>query len=148
MFNFVKTRKRVIQVILALIIIPFAFFGLDSYTRSLRDSNDLAKVNGGPITQREFTEELSRQQDRFRSILGRDADLSAFDTPDSRIALLDSLIGQRLVGAAALKGSLLVSDELLRDVIARTPAFQSDGRFSMSNYEALLRARGMTAAGY
>jgi len=148
MFDFVKTRKRVIQVILALIIVPFAFFGLESYTTSLSDSNDLAKVNGNPITQREFTEELSRQQERFRNVFGREADLSALDTPESRIALLDSLIGQRLVGVAALKGNLLVSDDLLREVIARTPAFQSDGRFSMSNYEALLSARGMTAAGY
>jgi peptidyl-prolyl cis-trans isomerase D len=148
MFDFVKARKRVIQIILALIIIPFAFFGLDSYTRSLRDSNALAKVDGNPITQREFTEELGRQQERYRSILGRDADLSALDTPESRIALLDSMIGQRLVGVAALRGNLLVSDEVLRGVIARNPAFQSDGRFSMSNYESLLRARGMTAAGY
>ena len=148
MFNFVKTRKRVIQVLLALIIIPFAFFGLESYTRSMSGSDDLAKVDGSPITQREFTEELNRQQERFRSVFGREADLSALDTPESRIALLDSLIAQRLAGVAAIRGKLLVSDEVLRDVIARTPAFQSDGRFSKQNYEALLQARGMTVAGY
>jgi len=148
MFTFVKTRKRVIQILLGLIVIPFAFFGLDSYTRSLRGSDDLAKVEGSPITQREFTEELNRQQDRFRSVFGREADLSSLDTPESRVALLDSLIAQRLVGVAAMKGKLLVSDELLREVIARTPAFQSDGKFSKANYEALLQARGMTVAGY
>lgn len=148
MFDFVKTRKRVIQIILVLMIVPFAFFGLESYTRSLQGADDLAKVNGNPITQREFAEELNRQQERFRSVLGRDADLSAFDTPESRVALLDSLIGQRLVGGTAMKGNLLASDELLRDVIARTPAFQSDGRFSIANYESLLQARGMSAASY
>jgi peptidyl-prolyl cis-trans isomerase D len=148
MFDFVKSRKRIIQVILALIIVPFAFFGLDTYTRSLSGANDVAKVDGASITQREFTEELSRQQERFRTIFGRGADLAALDTPESRLALLDSLIAQRLAGRAALKLNLAVSDDVLREVIAGTPAFQSDGRFSMSNYETLLRARGMTSATY
>ncbi len=148
MFQFVKTRKLLIQIILALIIIPFAFFGLESYTRSMRGADDVATVNGSSITQREFTEELRRQQDRFRSIFGRGADLAEFDTPEARLALLDSLIAQRLVGTAALQSNLLVSDEALREVIATTPAFQSDGRFSKSNYETLLRAQGMTSAGY
>jgi len=148
MFDFVKTRKRVIQILLGLIIIPFAFFGLDSYTRSLRGSNDVAKVDGSTISQREFTEELNRQQERLRKILGGEADLSSLDTPESRIAVLDSLVAQRLVGAAAIRGRLFVSDDLLQDVIARTPAFQSDGKFSMANYEAMVRARGMTVQSY
>ena len=38
MFDFVAKNKRLIQLILGLLILPFAFFGLDYYTRASRGS--------------------------------------------------------------------------------------------------------------
>ena len=34
MFDFVAKHKRLLQIILALTMVPFVFFGLDAYTRS------------------------------------------------------------------------------------------------------------------
>jgi peptidyl-prolyl cis-trans isomerase D len=34
MFDAVRNNKKIVQIFLALIILPFAFFGLDSYVRS------------------------------------------------------------------------------------------------------------------
>jgi peptidyl-prolyl cis-trans isomerase D len=51
MFELIQKRKRIAQIVLGLLIIPFAFFGLDSYTTSMGGGDDVATVNGSPITQ-------------------------------------------------------------------------------------------------
>ena len=145
MFDIVTKNKRIIQIILVLTIIPFAFFGLESYTRSMRGTADVANVGGAPITQQEFEEAMRRQQDRLRSALGRGFDPAGFDTPDMRQGLLESLIMQRLVSAAALKGGLTASNESLSELIHSMPAFQRDGKFDEATANAMIRAQGMTA---
>jgi len=144
MFELIQKRKRLAQIVLFLLVIPFAFFGLESYTRSMRGSNDIATVNGSSITQAEFAEELRRQHERLRAAFGPNIDIDALDTPQARRALLDSLVSQRLLADASLRGHVTVGDDALRNAIAAVPAFQADGGFSRSNYEALLRAQNMT----
>ena len=144
MFELIQKRKRLAQIVLFLLVIPFAFFGLESYTRSIGGRDDVATVNGSPITQAEFAEELRRQQERLRAAFGPNIDAEALDTTESRLALLESLVSQRLVADAALRGGLSVSDDQLRETIAAVPAFQGESGFSRSNYEALLRAQNMT----
>jgi peptidyl-prolyl cis-trans isomerase D len=145
MFEFVHKNKRLIQIALVLLIVPpFAFFGLESYTRSMSAADDVATVDGAGITQREFAEELRQQQERLRAAFGTGFDPSALDTPETRGALLDALVSQRLLANAAAGAHLVVSDEQLRETIAAIPAFQADGQFSKANYEVLLRAQNMT----
>jgi peptidyl-prolyl cis-trans isomerase D len=140
-FDFVQKYKRVMQVFLGLIALTFATWGIESYTRFRGDRNAVATVNGLEISQREFADELRRQQDQLRQVFGRGFDPASLDTPESRRALLEQMISQRLVAAAALKSNLTVTDEVLRDAIASIPAFQSDGKFSKANYEIVLRAQ-------
>jgi len=145
MFAFIQKHKRLVQIAFVLLIVPpFAFFGMESYTRSMSGRDDVATVDGAAISQREFGEELRQQQERLRAAFGRGFDASALDTPDSRAALLQSLVSQRLLAAAGQRGHVTVSDDELRETIAAIPAFQSDGGFSKANYEALLRAQNMT----
>jgi len=145
MFEFVTKHKRLIQIAFVLLIVPpFAFFGMESYTRTIGGKEDVATVDGAGISQREFGEELRRQQERLRAAFGRGFDPAALDTPESRAALLESLVSQRLLADAALRGQLSMSDDELRETIAAIPAFQAAGSFSKANYEALLRAQNMT----
>ena len=146
MFDLVHRRKRIAQIILALLTIPFAFFGLQFYSRGMGGADDVAKVNGSPITQREFAEALRQQQDRLRAAFGPGVDPDVLDTPQSRRALLDSLVSQRLISEAAQRAHLTVGDDALRETITAIPAFQGEGGFSKETYEALLRSQNMTPA--
>ncbi len=148
MFDFVSKNKRLLQLVLGLMMIPFAFFGLDSYTRSMGGADEVANVDGQTVTVREFNEELRQQLDRIRGILGRGADVSSFDTPEARAGLLDSLVDRRLIATAAVKSRLTVSDDQLREMIAAMPPFQVDGKFSKASYESLLQAQNMTPASF
>jgi peptidyl-prolyl cis-trans isomerase D len=142
MFDLVHKYKKLVVVILGLIAITFATWGIESYT-SMRGGRDaVATVNGMEISTREFEEELRRQQDQLRELLGQNFDMAELDTPESRRAVLDRLIAQRLVASEAAKARLTVSDEALIDTLRSIPAFQGvDGQFSKTTYESVLRSQ-------
>ncbi|MGH8687849.1 MAG: SurA N-terminal domain-containing protein [Burkholderiales bacterium] len=144
MFDLIHKQKRIAQIVLALLTIPFAFFGMQFYTRSMGTKDDVAKVNGSTITERQFADALRQQQDRLRAAFGPGVDTDILDTPESRRALLDSLVSQRLISQAAQRGHLTVSDDDLRETIASIPAFQGDKGFSKEAYEAVLRSQNMS----
>lgn len=144
MFDLVRNNKRLVQVLLALIVLPFAFWGMESYQRSAVTAQDLAEVAGQKITLQEFAQAQRDQQERLRSLLGRNFDASLLDTPEQRAELLDALIQQRLLALKAVRSNLVVTDEQLRETITSLPAFQENGRFSKARYDALLRAQGMS----
>jgi peptidyl-prolyl cis-trans isomerase D len=144
MFELIHKRKRLVQGVLVLIVIPFAFFGLEAYTGSTGSRNDVATVNGSGISQSEFADALRQQQDRLRTAFGASIDVEALDTPEARRALLDSLVAQRVVADAALRARLAVSDDALRATILSVPAFQDEKGFSRSQYETRLRALNQT----
>lgn len=143
MFDLIHKHKRLVQLLLALMVLPFAFWGIDSYQRGGGTAQDLAKVAGQNITLQEFSQAQREQQERLRALLGRDFDASLLDTPEQRAELLDQLIQQRLLVVHTIKSNLVVTDEQLRDIITSLPAFQENGRFSKSRYDAMLRAQGM-----
>jgi peptidyl-prolyl cis-trans isomerase D len=138
MYDFLHKRKRTVQVILALISLPFAFFGVDYYFRDTARTGEIATVAGSRITQAEFDNTLREQQERMRQALGRNFDPAVFDDPEVRYSLLDGLIGQRLLQEQARRGRFNVSDEQLRQFISEIPAFQEGGKFSQARYEQLL----------
>lgn len=142
MFDLVHKYKKLVTIILGLIAITFMTWGIESYTSMRGGREVVASVNGIDISTREFEEELRRQQDQLRQLLGQNFDMSELDTPESRRAVLERLIAQRLVASEAAKANLRVSDEALLDAIHSIPAFRGDdGKFSKLTYESVLRAQ-------
>lgn len=148
MFEFVAKHKRLIQIVFVLLIVPpFAFFGLESYTRGIRGADDVATVDGMGITQREFADALREQQERLRALFGRDFDVAALDTPAARLQVLESLVAQRLVNAEAVRSNLVLSKEAVIEEIKSAPDFQEGGKFSPERYAAYLRSRNLSDEG-
>ncbi|MBM3391021.1 MAG: peptidylprolyl isomerase [Betaproteobacteria bacterium] len=148
MFDAVRNNKRIVQVFLALITLPFAFWGVDSYFRAGGRGGDLANVGGSAISQQEYSTALRDQQERLRAQFGREFNPAMLESPEARAAMLDSLVSQRLLMLHAAKTGLTASDAQLREVIGSIPALQEDGKFSMRRYEQALRAQGLTQQGF
>lgn len=148
MFDAVRNNKRIVQIFLALITLPFAFFGVDSYMRNSGAGNDVAKIGDVKITQQQFQQNLREQQDRLRAQLGDKFDPKMLDQPEARKAIIDDMINQRLLLVEAGKQRMFASDEAVRQTIASIDAFKVDGKFSTERYEAALRAQGMSPAGF
>lgn len=144
MFDFVHENKRLVQIVLAVIILPFAFWGIDSYNRSGKSADVVATVNGTKITQQEFAKALRQQQDRFRQQLGDKVDPAMFDNPEMKRAVLDNLVAQHLLSERAKTAGLTVTDEQIAHVIGGIEAFQADGKFDKSRYEDQLKSQNMS----
>jgi peptidyl-prolyl cis-trans isomerase D len=151
MFDFVKSRRIVTGIILGLLAIPFAFFGIDFYFRGGDPADQVAKVAGTRITGREYSEALRQRQESLRQSMRGQVDQALLDSPQLRQAVLDQLVDERIVYAAALKAGVTVTDADLQTVIASIPAFRENGgtgKFSRDLYVAALRGQGMSEAGF
>ena len=144
MFDFVHENKKMVQIVLALIILPFALWGVSSYDKAGNSSDVVATVNGTKITQQEYENTLRQQQDRLRQQLGANFDAAMFENPEMKRAVLDSLISQRLLVERAKAAKLAVPDERVAQVIAGIEAFQDGGKFDKKRYESVLANQNMS----
>ena len=148
MYNLIHNHKKVIQIILAVAFVPFAFFGVDSYFRAGDRGESIATVGGQPVTEQEFGLALQERQNYLQRMAGGRVDPALLDSSELRFAVLDGIVRQRLLVSQAVRSGLLVSDQQLQQLISEQPAFQEDGKFSHARYEELLRRQNMTPVGF
>ena len=87
MFDAVRNNKRIVQVFLALIALPFAFFGVESYVRDAGTGDNVAKIGDIKITQQQFQQALRDQQERLRGALGPNYNPALMESPAARLAV-------------------------------------------------------------
>ena len=148
MFDLVNKHKKIIQVLLAIIFLPFAFFGIDSYFRSGDGVNHVATIGGQPISQQEFSMALQERQNYLQRLVGNRVDPALLDSPELRFAVLDGIIRQRLLVNQAVRYNVLVGDDQLQQVITEQPAFQDAGKFSHARYVEVLKRQNSTEVGF
>jgi len=147
MFDFVNKHKTLIQIVLAVIFLPFAFFGVDSYFRGTGVGQAVAKVGDYSISQEEFSRALRDRQEALQRMAQGRVDPALLDNPEVRYATLDGLIQRRLLLDSALRAGVTVSNERLKDLIGKQQVFQDEtGQFSLARYEQYLKSEGMTPA--
>lgn len=146
MFESIRNSKRIAQIILALLVIPFAFFGMESYFRDGPGRGEVASVAGSKISTAAFEEALRQEQDRLRNASEGKVDQKTLESPELRQAVLDNLINQRVLALYAAKHDLVATSEQLQEMIVSVPAFQENGKFSLQRYQDILRGQGMTPA--
>jgi peptidyl-prolyl cis-trans isomerase D len=142
MYDLVHKHKRIAQFILALIMIPFAFFGVDYYFRGGVGQGEVAKFDGGTITEAEFANAIRDQQEQLRRS-AQGVDPAIFDNPEVRFNLVQQMVRDRLVAKKGADLHFRVSNTEVFDRIAADPRFQEGGRFSLDLYKGLLRQAGI-----
>jgi peptidyl-prolyl cis-trans isomerase D len=141
MFEFIRTHQRLMQILLAIVIVPsFALVGLGSY-KSGDDATTIAKIDGKPLTQLEFDNALRTRLESYRQRLGAQFDQKQFDTPEFKQSVLDQLISERAIAAEVLHANLSISDAQLQKAII--DAFGGPGSFNMDTYKAILAQQGL-----
>ncbi len=135
-----KTTGWIAFLILGLVIIPFAFFGIEQYFE-VRTPNYVAKVGEKEISQNEFRERFEQYRQNARRQLGESYDPSYFEQPLVKRQMLEQMVNEELLTQAAAVAGTEASDERVRREIAQVPAFQTDGKFDPVQYQLLLRSQ-------
>lgn len=138
---FRTARSKIVQIILySLIVVSFAFVGIEAYVRTPTGQDTVAEVGAQRVTTGEFDQALRQQQDRVRGMLGANFDPRMFESKEARMQIVDDLVNQKLIVVAAERAGVRVSDMALADQIAQIPDFQDGGKFSADRYASVLKA--------
>ncbi|SEN20414.1 SurA N-terminal domain-containing protein [Nitrosomonas marina] len=143
MFDFVNRKKRIVQIVLLLAVLPFMFWGVQSY-RSDGQEGYVAIVDGEEIQRREFEQALRDHQARLRAMFGGNFDSAMLDSYEVRDSVLERLIQQRLLFREAVSNGFTVLDSQLMSEIGQIPEFHMDNKFSKKQYESFLRNEGLS----
>lgn len=134
------------KLILALITIPFALWGVDAYFGSGGGNEVIAEVGGSGVTRQAFTDELKEQTNRLRQAMGANFDPALIESAEFKEQVLNSMIEQEAMLQEAEAAGLQVHDAQIAAILQQLPPFQEDGKFSAERYKRVLAQRGYTPA--
>jgi peptidyl-prolyl cis-trans isomerase D len=140
-----RAQGWIAWVIVILISIPFALWGIQSYL-GVGSEPVVAEVNGLEITDRDLSRRVQQARIELRERLGAAYDPAAFEEAGLRSEVLNDMIRQTLLLNVSNRIGMRVSDEEVRVQILSEPAFQRDGRFDRDAYERLLQIQGLSPA--
>jgi len=139
-----NSQGIVAKIIVGLIAITFALFGVESLVSLTASSNAPATVNGTEISQQELHQAVQLQRRQMLNQMGDNADPSLLDDNLISNMVIDSLIEQHILVQSAEEQGLVFSDNMIDQMILATKEFQQDGKFSRDQFEITLRNAGMT----
>ena len=140
-----KTQGLLAMIVIVLIAIPFAFWGIDSYFDN-NASGAVAEVNGAEIGGERYREAFNQRARAMQQMMGGRVDARLFNDPGFKRQVLESLVDEVLVVQTAQDGGYRVSDLQLSEEISTIPQFQREGRFDLAQYQEALRSAGYTSA--
>ena len=138
-----STQGPVFKIIVGLIVLSFALFGVESILLGGSDDS-VAVVNGAKIRAVEVQQAANRQKQQIAAMLGENFDPSLIDDAQLSARALEGLVGNKLQQQWAESLGLTASDAQLGAQVAAIPAFQIDGKFSAELYKQSLAAAGFT----
>ncbi len=124
------------KALLALITIPFALFGIDSYLSSAGNNVAVAKVGGNSISVQAYDNALRNMRNRLQSE-GK-FEQAQLDSPEVKSLVLDQLINKQLLSDEIHNAKYAISDTQLATYVTGMPEFQKDGKFSQELYDQTL----------
>ncbi|PHS76115.1 MAG: hypothetical protein COB19_02075 [Porticoccus sp.] len=134
-------------VLVAIIIVPFALFGVDAIFLSGSSVEEAASVNGETITELRLQQSVALQK---QQILNRyeDLDPSMINDEQLRGPVMQQLIRQKAVELAAREQGMAIDDKMIYRLLLEVPDFQVEGKFDAQRYEFVLRQMGYTPNSY
>ncbi len=140
-------QTRVAKLLFGLLVLSFGIWGVHDVFRGW-SRGAVAKVGGTAISDQEFRRAYQDELDRFSQQAKQriTAEQGRAFGVDKRV--LAQLIGGAAVEAHADQMGLALSDQTLVEGVQSDPNFQTDGKFSKQNFDALLQQIGMSERGF
>ncbi|GAB2889677.1 SurA N-terminal domain-containing protein [Uliginosibacterium flavum] len=148
MFDVVRNNPKIAQIILGVLTIPLALFGIESYF-SNRGGNDVAaRVGSVDIVSQQLDAAVRDQEGALREQMGAAFDRSVLESPEFRNNVLDRLINEAAVKTTIRESKMVVPDSQVQAFIKARPEFQENGQFSLRLYDSMIAMQGKTRDGF
>lgn len=125
-------------VVVGLIALPFAFWGIQEYTGGSKEPF-AAKINNVEISEQELDYNLAQQRQKLMAQFGGEL---PFDDVFLKKQVLEQLVSRKLVESSTYNSGYRVSDAELSSTIMRV--FSNDGKFDRDMFERTLQSRGQS----
>jgi len=142
-----KAQGWIAWVIVILISIPFALWGIQEYL-GVGSEPVIAKVNDREITEREVESAAIRLRSNIRQQLGGQYNADMFPESELRKQVLESMVRDILIQDAANDLGMRAGDAMVRQTIASIPAFQVGGQFNQEAYSRAVQLQGTSEKGF
>jgi len=139
------SKGLVAKIIVGLIILTFALFGIDGIVALGGGQPAPAEVNGKKITEAKVNQMLQQQKRRLQSQFGE-----SFTLGDSQLRsiALNGLIDEVVLKQTITNSGAYFSDSEIDSIILASPEFQVNGQFDRNQFDLVLRSAGFTRSSY
>jgi len=143
-----KLRGTTAFILVAILIVPFAFWGVESLFVAGGSSETAATVNGRKIAELDVSRGIEMQR---QSLLNRFGDIDPAMLSDDRLRrpVIDQLVRGALLTDTAQEQGMAISHDTFNELILDNEAFKAaHGGFDRGQYEYQLARLGFTPLEY
>ena len=142
-----KIQGGLAKVIIVLICIPFAFFGIESFFKRGVKS-EVAEVGSATISQSDLDEAVFLRKRQLLNQMGENIDYTQLEEAKLREPALKQLIDSQVLINGASDLGLSVAMAQVDEQIINDPNFQEDGQFNNQQFLRVLQSNGLNAEVY
>ena len=143
-----NSQGTVAKVIVGLIVLTFALFGVDSIVGGFGGEPEVAVVNGTDIKESEFLRAVDIKKRQILNQMGQNADPALIDDRLLKQSVLAGLIDQEILLQDAVDHGIYISDQSIDGLITGINQFHVDGSFDNDLFLASIRNFGMTTQSF
>ncbi len=141
-----RASSFVAYIIIGLLVISFALWGIQEYFGGGGGEVPVANVNGTEILLSEFNNQFQRRRQALQSTSGADYTQQYPDESVIKQQVIDNMVNIELLRQEVTDAGFRISDTSLIQRIQQTPQFQKDGKFDLQLYERLLQVQRYSKA--
>ncbi|RUM53249.1 MAG: peptidylprolyl isomerase, partial [Marinomonas sp.] len=139
-----KSQGIIVKVIIGVVIVTFALFGVEALVQSFTSTDTVAEVDGKEISRMQLLQSAETQRRQLISMMGGQIDPAMLEENALQRRALDELIQRTVMMNQAEQLNLGVSDAQVDAYLLQAEQFQTDGQFDQNKYLNFIRSLGFT----
>lgn len=142
-----KTQGWIAGVIISLLILSFALWGIHSYLLGAGDNNVVAKVNGIEISKNQLGAAYERLRRQLQMQYGS-AQLPEQAQDSLKNRALETLVHSQVLEQASINDNYRITPGQIDGFLQGVPEFQVNGEFSLTRFQQALNAMLFSASDF
>ncbi len=130
--------------IVGILIVPFAFFGIQSLQGSGGADPTVAEVGGVKITQSQFRNAYQQAYQELQQRLGENFRADELQQAQLRDNVMKGLVQDLVLQQYTQRTGYRIDDAGVREYLEAMPYFQENGHFSADRYRNMLKSAGQS----